>query len=84
MQNFLTKYGTKDLTYKTKTDSQTCNRLVVAMGEGVLRRDGLGVWGQQMQITIYRMDKQQCPTVKQGCCIQYPVINHTRKEYEKD
>ena len=26
--------------------------------------DGLGVWGQQMQNIICRMDKQQCPTVQ--------------------
>ena len=37
-----------------------------------------------MQITIYRTDKQQCPTVKQGHYIQYPVINHIGKKYEND
>ena len=26
-------------------------------------RDGLGVWDEQMQTNIYRMDKQQGPTV---------------------
>ena len=36
------------------------DRLVVAKGGG---GDGLGVWDQQMQIIIYRMDKQQGPTV---------------------
>ena len=36
---------------------------MVAKGEGVLGRVGLGVWGQQMQTIIYRMDKQQGPTV---------------------
>ena len=30
-------------------------------GEG---RTGLGVWDQQMQTIIYRMDKQQDPTVQ--------------------
>ena len=39
------------------------NSLVVAMGEGGEGRDGAGVWGQQMQTIIYRMDKQQGPTV---------------------
>ena len=29
------------------------------------------------------MDKQQGPTVQQGNSIQYPVINHNGKEYEK-
>ena len=29
-----------------------------------MERDGLGIWGQQMQTIIYRMDKQQGPTVQ--------------------
>ena len=37
-----------------------------------------------MKVVIYRMDKQQGPTVKQGNCVQYPVINHTGKEYEPE
>ena len=32
--------------------------------DGVVRRDGLGILGQQMQTIIYRMDKQQGPTVQ--------------------
>ena len=32
-------------------------------GEG-WGREGLGVWDQQMQTVIYRMDKQQGPTVQ--------------------
>ena len=36
------------------------NRLVVAKREGA-RGVGLGVWDQQMQIIIYRMDKQDPP-----------------------
>ena len=40
------------------------NRLVVAKGEGEWGRDGLGVWDQQMQTIIHRMDKQQGPTVE--------------------
>ena len=27
-------------------------------------REGLGVWDQQMQTSIYRMDKQQGPTAE--------------------
>ena len=38
------------------------NRLVVVK-RGQWGRDGLGVWNQQMQTTIYRMDKQQGPAV---------------------
>ena len=38
---------------------QTCG----CQWEGGWRRDGLGVWGWQMQTIIYRMDTQQGPTV---------------------
>ena len=37
------------------------HRLVVAKREGV--GGGLGVWDEQMKTIIYRMDKQQGPTV---------------------
>ena len=33
-------------------------------GGGEWGRDGLGVWGWQMQTIIFRMDKQQGPTVQ--------------------
>ena len=38
---------------------QTCG----CQGRGV-ERDGQGVWDQQMQTVIYRMGKQQGPTVQ--------------------
>ena len=47
------KYGTNELIYETEIDShraQTCG----CQGGG---RDRLGVWDQQMQTIIYRMDK---------------------------
>ena len=37
---------------------------MVAKGEGEWERDGLGVWDEQMQTIIYRMDTQQGPTVE--------------------
>ena len=37
---------------------------MVVKGEGRWGREGLGVWDQQMQTSIYRMDKQQGPTVE--------------------
>ena len=37
-----------------------------------------------MQIGIYRMDKQQGATYSTGNYIQYPVINHNGKEYDKE
>ena len=59
---------------------------MVAKGEVGWGREGLGVWDSQMQtINIkYRMDKQQGPTAEHGNYIQYPVINHNGKEYEKN
>ena len=38
---------------------QTCG----CQGGGRRWRNGLGVWDQQMQTIIYRIDKQQGPTV---------------------
>ena len=39
------------------------NRLVVAKEEDGRGRDGVGVWSEQMQTIIYKMDKQQGPIV---------------------
>ena len=39
------------------------NRLVVAKEEDGWGRDGVGVWSEQMQTIIYKMDKQQGLTV---------------------
>ena len=47
-------------------------------------REGLGVWNQQMQTIIHRMGKQQGPTDSTRNYIQYPVINHNGREYEKE
>ena len=38
------KYDTNVLIYKTETDSDIENRLVVAKGKRKWGRDGLGVW----------------------------------------
>ena len=54
------KYDTNEHIYQAKTDTDIENRLVVASGrEG----GGWGVWEKQMQTIIYRVDKQQGPTV---------------------
>ena len=58
------KYDTNELNYETEnrlTDIE--NRLMIRRGVGV-ERDGLGVWDQPMQTIIYRIDKQQGPTVQ--------------------
>ena len=60
------KYDTNELIYKTETDSQIQKtNLWLPKGEGE-GRDKLGVWDQQIQTTIYKIDKQQGPTVQHG------------------
>ena len=51
---------------------------------GRIGKDGLGVRDQQKQTIIYRMDKQPKVLLYNAeNYIQYPVINHNGKEYEK-
>ena len=58
--------GTKQKwTYRHR--DQTCG----CQGEMGRERDGLGVWGWQMQTITFRMNKQQTPTVQ--CEELYPV-----------
>ena len=49
---------------ETKTDSQTENKLVVAKEEERQEKDGFGVWFQQVQTIICRMDKQEGHSVQ--------------------
>ena len=44
--------------------TDTEDRPVVAKGEVRWGKEGLGTWDQQMQTSIYGMDKQQGPTVQ--------------------
>ena len=53
------KYGINQHIYKIETDSDIENRLVIIKGE----RERAGVWNEQVHTIIYRMDKQQGPTV---------------------
>lgn len=44
--------------------------------------DKTGVGGQQIQIAIYKIDRQQGPTIYIAQGAQYPIINLNGKEYE--
>ena len=58
------KYDTNELIYKTETHSQTQKtNLWLPKGKNG-GRGKLGVWDQQIQTTIYKIDKQQGPTVQ--------------------
>ena len=51
------------LIYKTEIDPQT-QKTNLWLPKGKARgRDKLGVWGKQIHTTIYKIDKQQGPTV---------------------
>ena len=58
------------------------NKLMVTKGERGLERDKLGVWDQQIQATIYKVNKVLLYST--GNYTQYPVTNHNGKEYEKE
>ena len=56
--------------------------LWLTKGKREQSKDKLGLWDQQIQTPIYKTDKQD-PTVLNGNYVQYPIINHNGKEYEK-
>ena len=78
MQNL--KYDTNEPIYKTETDSETWkSRLVVAEGEE---------WTGSLRVSRCKLLHLEWINSKvllhsTGNYIQCPVINHTRKEYEK-
>ena len=74
------KYNTNELIYKTDSQPQRTD-LWLPRESG---KNGFGVWGQQMQTIIYRMDKQQVLLYSTGKCIQYFVKNHNGKAYIKE
>ena len=58
------EYDISERIYETETHrhgEQTCG----CQREGAWGREGLGVWDEQMQTNMYRMDKQD-PTVQHG------------------
>ena len=60
------KYDTNELIYKTETDSQTQKtnlRLPKGKGRGGINQE-LGISKYKVQATIYKIDKQQGPTVQ--------------------
>ena len=57
------KFDKDELIYEMERDSDVENRLLVASEEERWEKEGCGGWDQQMQTIVYRMDKQQGPTV---------------------
>ena len=50
--------------------------------EGVEEGNGVGVWDQHMQTIIYKMDKQEGPTVQQREQYSISYINHNEKIFK--
>ena len=59
------------------------NKLTVTKEGRCERRDTLEVWDQQIQTTVYKINKKVLLD-STGKHIHYPVINHNGKEYEKE
>ena len=60
------------------------NKLTVIKEKRGWGSDKLGVWNQEIHTTVYKIDKQCGPTVQhRENYIQYLIINHNGKEYEK-
>ena len=57
------KDNTNELIYKTETDSQTQRTNLWLPRDGGVGEGRIRICDQQMQTIIYRMDKQQGPTV---------------------
>ena len=53
-----------NLSMKQKQDQGHREQTGGCQGGEELERVGLGVWDQQMETGVYRMDKQQDPTVQ--------------------
>lgn len=77
------KYVTHEPIYRTETGSEIW-RMPLWLPRGKGAKKDLGVWDSQMQIIPHRTDKQQVLLYSTGSDIQYPMINHIRKEYEKE
>ena len=54
---------------------------MVTKGERRWGRDKLRVWNQQIQTSIYNIDKQQGPTVQHREMYSISYKNHNEKEY---
>ena len=77
------KYDTNELIYKTEADSQTQKTdLWLSKGKGGKR--GINQeFGISRYKPLYKIGKQQGPIVQHRELYQYPVVNHSVKEFEK-
>ena len=80
------KYDINKLTYKTETDSQTLKtNLWLPNGKGG-RGGGINqeFWISRYKLLYIKQIDNKVPLYSTRSYIQYPVINHNGKEYEKE
>ena len=58
------KYDLNELIYKAETESQTQEQTYASWKGKEAWGDKLGVWDSHIHTTIYKIDKQQGPTVE--------------------
>ena len=75
------KYDTNELIYETKRDSHIENKVMVTKGERD-QRDKVGVPGISRYKLLYiKQINNKLLLYSTGNYIQYPLINHSGKEY---
>ena len=77
------RYDTNELIYKTETDSQLQKTKVYGYQRGKGGRYKLGVWDQNIQTTIYKINNKVL-LYSTGNYIQYLVIHYNGKESGKE
>ena len=78
------KYDTNEPIYETETKSGTYEQIGGCQGGGGWERVGVGVWDQQCKLVYIEWINNKVLLYSTGKYIQYPVINHNGKEYEKE
>ena len=79
------KSNTNELNYKAEKETDSQTKIMDLWLPRELREGWMDVWDQPMQAIIYEWGNHKFYIqYSTGNYIQYPVINHTGKEYEKE
>ena len=78
------KYDMDEAIYETETDSQTQIRFVAAKGKGEWGRERLEFGISRCKLLHIGWIINQVPLQNTGNYIQYPMVSHNGKEYEKE
>ena len=79
------KYDTNELIYETETLTDIENRLWLPRWGGVWGKQGFWEFGiSRCKLLYIERVNNKALLYSTGNYIQYPVINHNEKEYEKE